>query len=81
MSFKRVILLAGTALLVAACNSGITAPVSAARGGALSNAKGASQDTVQTATPPAASSSSMDNCTYTVPLGYVDTTCPTGPGQ
>jgi hypothetical protein len=75
MSLKRVILLAGAALLVAACNSGITAPVGAVRGGAPSNAK-AAPDTTKTATPPATTNSENSEwCNWTVALGWSDSSC------
>ena len=76
MSFKKVFLLGGTALLMAACNSGVTAPVGAVRGGAASMAK--ASDSTKKYTPPPATTSSADDCWsgYTVPLGWSDTTCP-----
>ena len=78
MSFKRLLLIAVTAQLAAACNNGLTAPVVAVLGGAASHAKAAPADTTKSATPPATANSEFNDCGWTVQLGYVgsDTTCP-----
>jgi len=77
MSFKKVLLLGGTALLMAACNSGVTAPVGAVRGGAASQARAAADSTKRTIAPAATTSSFGDDCwsSYPVSSGFIDSTC------